>query len=135
MRIKIFLSLFILLFSIGISHAKEPIPYKEFVVITEQALDALDEVESVFGRFDTTKIEARASLKKLTAALKKYDRYVKGRWPDGKQSEIVYQLSIAEFIYSVSLTVGKFDDEDKTKAEEAAQKTRELFMQYKRRAP
>jgi len=67
---KIFLSIFILLFSAGISHAKEPIPYKEFVAITEHALDALDEVETVFENSDSMKIEVKMAFKKLDAALK-----------------------------------------------------------------
>lgn len=115
----------------GISHAEEPIPYKDFIAITEQALDVLDEVEAVFGRSDITKMEARTVLNRFSAALKKYKRYIPGRWPSGEQSEITKQFSMAEFICSISLTAGSFSYEDRTKLAGYAQKARELFIKYK----
>ena len=54
-------------------HAEEPVPFEEFISITEKALDALDEIETVCSNYDSMKIEARM-------AVKKYDRYVK-TWP------------------------------------------------------
>lgn len=137
MRIRIFLSILILLFSAEISYAKEPIPYKEFIVITEQALDALDEIEVAFDSSDTTKKEANLSLKKLSAVLKKYDRYVQGKWPESKQGEIVMYISMANFAYKIAILAGDVDSdsfgEQKRKAEDAALNARTLFMKYKLR--
>lgn len=139
MRVKIFLFILISLLLVGISEAKEPIPFKEFITITEQALDALDEIEVAFDSSDTTKKEANASLKKLSAILKKYDRYVPGKWPDSKQGEIVMYISMANFTYKIVILAGDVDstsfDEEKKKAEEAALNARKLFMKYKRRSP
>lgn len=116
-----------------ISYATEPIPYKDFISITNHVLDALDETEAIFAKSDVTKKEARESLTKLDAALKKYDRYQSGKWADGKQSEIVMNISMAVFEYKIFLATDGTDEGSRKDAIAFAGKARELFMIYKQK--
>ncbi len=124
------LFLIFLLIPSGVS-ATEPIPYNDFISITEKALDALDEVEIVFSSSESMKIEVKMAFNKLDTALKKYNRYVK-TWPEGKQKEIAWAITEARLLYDMTLIEG-LHGENHNKAKEAAQKARDLFLQYKKR--
>lgn len=73
MRKTIFITVLIcIIFEIDI-FAAEPMSFKDFITITDKALDALDEAEIIFSRGSPTKKEAQDTLNKLAAATKKYD--------------------------------------------------------------
>jgi hypothetical protein len=115
---------------LGQAHSKEPIPRSEFIKLTENAFDALDEVESTLNH-STPKVEIQKALNKLGAANKKYERYVPDVWPKGIQNDITGQIAAAKYYYGVYLVTELRSQESKEAGESAATKARELFRKYK----
>lgn len=113
-------------------HAEEPVPFEEFISITEKALDALDEIETVCSNYDSMKIEARMAVKKYDIAVKKYDRYVK-TWPKGKQANIAWAMTSARLSYDMAFNSSNMDEmlANEKKAIIELQKARELYVKYK----
>ena len=120
----------LVMLSVAPVQATEPVPFKDFVSITEKVLDTLDEIETVFSDSDSRKIEAKMAFKKFDIAMKKYDRYIK-TWPEGKQGMIAWKMQSARLLYDMTLiegTHGKSHGE----AEKAVQEARDLFAEYKK---
>ncbi len=143
---RVFLILFavFLLLPVATVQSAEPVPFKEFISITENVLDALDEIEVVFSSHAFAKTEVNMAFKKLDLAMLKYRRYVQDwRKTPGKQAAIIKAIANAHVSY---LTVnaeealkeyGKAQKNEgvygKThkRAERYVQEARELFMKYK----
>ncbi len=125
------LSFFVIMCSTPL-FAAEPIPRADFLSITDKVLDALDEVEAVFSRSDSTKKEARDVLNRLEVVKKKYDRYKSGKWPEGRQQEIVGKIEEARLEYEIYMFSSGAAEDMKAKAEEAARTARALFGKYKK---
>jgi hypothetical protein len=134
MRSIIVFSLVFILFSIGAAFAAEPIPYNTFVSITENAMDALDEVAEVWSLPESTEIDRTRVLNRFDAAIKQYNRYVND-WPkDSKQGEIVKSMTVARGTYQVSAS-HYLSQSRKTylpMAEDQIQRALDLYMAYKR---
>ena len=127
-------------------HSDEPIPSKEFVLITENVLDALDEIEVVLSSYHSTKYELKMAFKKLDIALMKYRRYVED-WRKlkykSKQSSIVSTISTAHCCYRTTEVELELKELGKAKKNEGrhgktherarryAQEARELLTKYK----
>lgn len=123
---KIILITIALLFIPAVCFGSEPVPHKDFVKFTEAALDALDQLESAAQ--DGPRFEVEKMSRKLGAALKKYDRYVKS-WPEGsRQAAIVTEISRAKAGFDYLTLQYSRDTLDKSR--QAAQKARELFTKY-----
>jgi len=122
--------IYFIIFSSVTGYCKEPVPRGDFIKLTENALDALDEVESTLNH-STPRIEIQKALNKSEAANKRYKRYVPDVWPKGSQREIVGQLSAAHYYYGVYLFTELQSDESKKAGETAATKARKLFRKYK----
>jgi hypothetical protein len=105
------------------------IPYNDIVKLTENVLDALDEVETVFGNSRSTKYEARTATNKLSVALKKYDRYL---GPDGafdkEQGDIIFNFTMIEGICHFSTNISS---DDLRKILDYSKNGRKLFEVYK----
>src|SRR3970040_605197 len=88
---------------IAIAQAAEPVPYKEFISITEKVLDALDEIEVVFSNNESMKIEWDMAFKKLDIEMLKYRRYAQdwGKSP-GKQAAIRKAIIAAYAEYKIT---------------------------------
>ena len=110
--------------------AVEPVPFGEFISITEKGLDALDEVETVFSDSESMKIEVKMAFKKYDIAVKKYDRYVK-TWPKGKQADIAWAMAKARLAYDLTLTEG-LHGKSHEDAKIATQEAREMFVKYRK---
>lgn len=107
----------------------DPIPKQEFIKITEEILNVLDEVDSAFSSSETKTFEAKALLKKLDTVQKKYDRYVES-WPkDNIQSQIVWAIRKAWMEFDMTLISGLYSQVHQ-EAKESAKKARELFGNY-----
>jgi hypothetical protein len=118
----------------AIAQAAEPIPFKEFISITEKVLDALDEIEVVFSNSNSTKIEVKQAFKKLDTEMLKYRRYVKDwRKSPGKQADIIKAIATANIDYEITELKGIYDKSHE-EAKLATQEARELFMRYKKRS-
>jgi hypothetical protein len=131
---------------IAIAQSAEPIPFKEFITITEKVLDALDELEVVFSNNKSMKVEVDMAFKKLDTENLKYRRYVKDwRKKPGKQAEIIKAIAEAEIEYRTTAIeeemkqykgekegTGIFGKTHKN-AELSTQKARDLFVKYKTR--
>lgn len=118
----------LVMLSVAPVQATEPVPFKDFISITEKVFDALDEIETVFSDSDSRKIEAKMAFKKFDISMKKYDRYIK-TWPEGKQGMIAWKMQSARLLYDMTLiegTHGKSHGE----AEKAVQEARDLFAEY-----
>lgn len=133
MRIKtLVLSLLLaLLTHSATAWAAEPIPRAEFIRMTEEILNSLDRVEAVFRDSDAKVMEAKLALREFDISTKKYDRYVRGRWPEGKQAEIAWAFAKAWMAYDLTLSEGTYGKSHKD-AEASTQEVRDLFAKYRR---
>ena len=129
-RLLLVLIAMLLLLSVATVQAAEPVPFKDFVPITEKVLDTLDEIETIFSDSESMKIEAKMAFKKFDIAMKKYDRYVK-IWPEGKQGVIAWKMQSARLLYDMTLIEGLHGKSHK-EAEQAIQEARDLFAEYKK---
>jgi len=105
--------------------ADPPIPRSEFIKMTENALDKMDELQSLLEN-GTSKMEARRAMSQLDAAMKKYDRY-SGR-ETKEQAQIFINLMMAHYGFSTLVTTGGNVGADLL---EYKQKAVDLFMVYK----
>lgn len=144
--IRVFLIFFavLLLLPVATVQSAEPVPFKEFVSITENVLDALDEVEVVFSNHGYTKANANMAFKKLDIAMLKYRRYITNwRKSSGKQAAIIKAIANAHVSYLTVNTEEELKEYGKAnknegvygkthkRAELYVQEARELFMKYK----
>jgi hypothetical protein len=120
----------VLLAFIGVCYGANPIPRMTFINITEEILDALDELEATLSNSPTVR-DANVSLTKLDARLKKYDRYVPGKWPPGSQKNIAESLSLSAFAYRVYIVTNGMSIKSKNDGEKEGTKAREFFQKYK----
>lgn len=130
-KIPLFYSVIFVLLFFNIGFAADPMPPKTFILYTEKVLDALDKVEVIFESSESLKIEAQMALRNLDINLKRYDRYVK-TWPEGAQGQIVWAITEARLLYDLVLIKGVHGAMH-DKAKKAADRARELFLQYKRK--
>lgn len=128
---KLLLAIFIsVVFLASPVMAAEPVPFKDFISITENVLDALDEVETVFSSADSMKIEAKIAFKKFDISMKKYDRHIKA-WPECKQGMIAWKMESARLLYDIALLEGAHGKSN-VDADKAVQEARDLFAEYKK---
>lgn len=129
---------------IAIAQSAEPVPFKEFIAITEKVLDVLDEIEVVFSNNESMKIEVNTAFKKLDIEMLKYRRYVQDwRKSPGKQAAIIKAISNAHVLYKITETEEELKKYGKAQENEGiygkshesaklyAQEARELFVKYK----
>lgn len=119
-----------------ITYAAEPVPFDDFVKITEQALDALDEIETVCSSGHSTKKEAMSAFKKFDTVMKKYDRYTDTTsWPGSVQMNIWIKLTSARLSWQIVLQDITFherlDVKSRDEAMQITQEVRDKFMEYK----
>ena len=144
---RVFLILFavFLLLPVATVQSAEPVPFKEFISITEKVLDALDEIEVVFSNPEFVKAEVNMTFKKLDIAFLKYRRYVQDwRKTPGKQAAIIKAIANAHVCYKTTEAEEELKEYGKAKknrgiygkthkrAELYVQEARELFMKYKK---
>jgi len=145
---RFFLILFaiVLLLPVATVQSSEPVPFKEFVTITEKVLDALDEIEVVFSNSKFMKAEVNMAFKKLDIEMLKYRRYVQDwRKSPGKQAVIIKAIATAHISYLTTEAEEEYKEyggkAQKNKgiygkshkdAKLAAQEARALFIKYKR---
>lgn len=128
-----FLSFLILLIlsTCLITYAAEPIPFDDFVKITEEALDALDEIETVFSSSDSTKREAKLAFKKFDTVWKKYKRFKTTASESTVQFEITFGMWMARMQFETASLEG-LNGKSHNEAIKTTQKARDLFMKYKK---
>jgi hypothetical protein len=127
---KIYIMIFaILLLITTLATASDIIAKSDFIRITDQVIDVLDEIEIVFSDSNSSKYEAEKVLKKFDIVMKKYDRYVKN-WPNGIQLQIVWAMTKAKLCYKMALIEG-FRGQNHEDAEKSAEEARSMFMKYK----
>ncbi|MCX5886710.1 MAG: hypothetical protein NT096_12520 [Proteobacteria bacterium] len=135
--LSFFFSLLILLSLLSVVSAADPLPYLEFVKFTTLALNALDGLEAAalecqFSKF-VQSLDQNSARLSLRVALKKYDRYVPGAWPeDSNQGVIVRKITETMLNYD-SFFLSQSEDTYK-KAYFAGQEAREMFLKYKKDA-
>lgn len=100
------------------------IPKKEFIEITEQALDVLDEMEVMLAKSGTTKWQAENLFAKFDIVERKY--YRSGKKTTKDQGEIILTMVFAKEAFTNPSA--KSYTEGMNKAEEA----RALFSKYKK---
>lgn len=123
---------FLFCISLTIISAQEQMPRDEFIRITENALDALDKLETIFSSTGSTKMEARMAQNDLKTALKKYDRYESYKKTKA-QNEIIVSISMADFAYMPMVMTGSVDEKLFNDAKTSAQKARDQFGKYKQK--
>lgn len=133
-HIIIGLASFAFLFGISLTiiSAQEQIPRDEFIRITENALDAIDKLETIFSSTGSTKMEARMAQNDLKTALKKYDRYESYKKTKA-QDEIIISILMADFAYMPMVMTGSVDEKLFNDAKTYAQEARDLFGKYKQK--
>lgn len=137
---RFFLILFVVVLLLPVPNVQsaEPVPFKEFVSITEKVLDALDEIEVVFSSPESMEIEANNAFKKIDIAMLKYRRYVQDwRKSPGKQADIIKAIATADIRYRITRDQIKLKKQDlygesHEAAKLAAQEARERFVKYKK---
>jgi len=143
-RLCLILFAMVLLLPVATVQSAEPVPFKEFVLITEKVLDALDEIEVVFSNPESMKTEVNMAFKKLDIEMLKYRRYVQDwRKSPGEQAIIIKAIATAHIRYRTTETeeeLKKYGKGSETKgiygkshkdARLATQEAREVFLKYK----
>ncbi|SPD72848.1 hypothetical protein PITCH_A1580003 [uncultured Desulfobacterium sp.] len=119
------------------AYTAEPIPFNDFISITEKVLDALDEIEVVFSDPSSIRLEVEMAFKRMNIEMLKYNRYVQDwRKVPGKQADIVKAIATSQIIYDtvwnkIQLGEEGFYGKTHKEARHAAQKAREVFIRYK----
>jgi hypothetical protein len=137
-RLFLILVAVVLLLPVGTAQSAEPVPFKEFVSITEKVLDALDEVEVVFSNPESMDTEVNMAFKKIDIEMLKYSRYIQDwRKSPGKQADIIKAIATADITYRITRDKIKLKQEDLYGASHkgaklAAQEARERFAKYKK---
>jgi hypothetical protein len=137
-RFFLILVTMVLLLPVATVQSAEPVPFKEFVSITEKVFDALDEVEVVFSNPESMEIEVNMAFKKIDIEMLKYRRYVQDwRKSPGKQADIIRAIATADIKYRITRTKIKLKEEDlygesHKDAKLASQEAREIFVKYKK---
>jgi hypothetical protein len=116
-------------FSPSVICAQEQMPRDEFIRITENALDALDKLETIFSSVRPNKRDASMAQLDLETTLKKYERY-KAYKRTKTQGSIIFNLEAANTLYMMMISLGTID-ETFDHAKTAAQEARDLFGAYK----
>jgi hypothetical protein len=116
--------------------AIESIPYQDFITLTDNALDSLDELEAILSNPDTTNRLGNEALNRYDAKVKKFDRYMSARWNlEDKQKAIVEKLQAIKTSYGLYLSSGEkkyeFEFEFRKTGDRQAKEVRELYLQYK----
>ncbi|MBT0666383.1 hypothetical protein KI809_18910 [Geobacter pelophilus] len=101
---------------------------KEFVKYTENALDALDDVEVAFDSDIATNTSVNNALNKLDSALKKYSRL--NLKEKSIEKEISWKITISRLTYDLVFYQG-IGSEKHMEAKRYGDEARELFKKYK----
>lgn len=119
-------SLALILLSNYQAFGAEPIPFKDFVNITEKAMDALDNVETVYTNPNSIQLDGTRAINNFKTIMKKYDRYVT-EWPkDSKQGTIVREMESAVTFFGEGVV------ETQEWGADAARQARQSFKEYKK---
>jgi hypothetical protein len=113
----------------------DPIPREEFIKITEEIINIIDQLESIFASFQPKVFEVRPLVQKLDAAQKKYKRYGDSLPEDNVQGKIAKAILTANFYYEIMLFSGSYsspsgDKDYYSESKRAAKEVRELFSSY-----
>jgi chromosome segregation ATPase len=111
--------------------AKDSVPRSEFIKYTEEALNALDEVEVVFSSSESSKYEAEKALKSLDIAIKKYERFDGLDWGKTNENKIAWEITYSSLNYNRVLLEGLYGSSHE-EAKKLAQGARSLFQEYKK---
>ena len=122
--------------SFNVVFAQEIFPRKEFIKITEEAINAVDKLEAGFlYPLGITRVEARQLHNNFSAVLKRYDRYSSYKKTD-TQNLIFSKLIMLNLQYmklSLELELEKVEHDDLQEALQTADELRGLFYKYKKR--
>ena len=110
--------------------AQEPMPRDEFMKITDNALDALDKLGTIFSSTGSTKMESKLAQNDIDIALMKFDLYESYKITKA-QHEIIVAISMADLTYMPMVIAGSVDVKLYNTAKLYTQKAHDLIEKYK----
>jgi hypothetical protein len=119
--------------------AQDPIQRQDFIDLTNKALDALDEIDSISINLQMSQHEKRltqnTALNQLNVALKRFKRYFPpGPCPEGFKDQCLIYANLLQASLSYELAFNSLDFssyvKEKKLASEACNKARDLLRSY-----